>query len=149
MSLIKRESSNHPRTLESFWGDSFFNDLFSPAGRFFSGLDLSVPRVNVVEEEKCFRVTADLPGVPKENVEVSLSDGILTISAHSESETKEDKEGQVIRHERHEGKYLRRLALGPNVAAKDVQAKLKDGVLTLNIPKLEATAPSAVKIPVQ
>lgn len=147
MSLIKRDSQ--PRTLETFLGDNFFNDLFGPAGRLLSGFDSSVPRINVVEEEKSFCVTADLPGVSKENVDVSISDGILTIKAHSESETKEEKEGQVIRHERHSGKYLRRLSLGTNVAAKDVQAKLKDGVLTLQIPKLEATAPSSVKIAVQ
>ena len=145
MSLIKRDLSTS-RSLEPFRSDSFFNELFGPASRLFSGLDLSVPRVNVVEDEKAYCVTADLPGVPKENVELSIDEGILTIKAHTESETKEEKEGQVIRHERHEGKYLRRLSLGNNASAKNIDAKLQDGVLTIHIPKLEATTPSRVKI---
>jgi HSP20 family protein len=144
---MKRESA--PRFLEPLMNDHFFNDFFVPASRLFSGLDMSSPRVNIVEEEKSYCVTADLPGVPKENIDVSIDGGVLTIKAHSESETKEEKEGQIIRHERHEGKYLRRLALGNNVTSKNIDAKLKDGVLTIHVPKVEASVPSSVKIAVQ
>lgn len=147
MSLIKREA-NLPRAAEPFSGESLFNDFFDPANRLFSGMDLSVPRINIVEEEKAYVVTADVPGVSKENIELSVDDDILTIKAHTQTEKKEEKEGQVIRHERHRGQYLRRLSLGSNILAKNIDAQLKDGVLTIRVPKQQATVPSRIKIDV-
>lgn len=155
MSLIKREpgttrvrESGASRLMEPFSSEGFLNDFFGPASRLFSGFDASVPRVNVLEEEKNYVVTVDIPGVPKENIELSIDEGILTIKAHTESEQKEEKEGRVIRLERHQGQYLRRLALGANVSAKGIDAALKDGVLKITIPKLEPGTPTRVKIDV-
>ena len=155
MALIKREpatvrirESGASRLMEPLLGDNFLNDFFGPASRLFSGFDSSVPRVNVFEEEKNYLVTVDVPGVPKENIDLSIDEGILTIKAHTESEKKEEKEGRVVRHERHEGQYLRRLALGANASANGIAATLADGVLKITVPKIEATAPTRVKIDV-
>ncbi len=80
---------------------------------------------------------------------MSVDDGILSITATTNKEESEEKDGRVIRRERHSGEYLRRMTIGNDVVQSDISAEFKDGVLKLTIPKIEPKAPEAHRISVQ
>jgi len=127
MSLVPRKSL--------FDIDRFFEDQWpglseSDMGNFFA------PRVDIKEADNHYEITAELPGVAKEDIHVHVKDGILTLEAEASQEDKEEKEGKVIRQERRYGKYLRSFNLGSDVHEEDIKATFKDGVLKLRAPKL-------------
>jgi HSP20 family protein len=102
----------------------------------FSSADSSfVPRVDVKENKDRLEITAELPGVKKEDVEVTLENGVLTITAESRQEDKEEKDGRIIRQERRYGKYIRSFDIGMGIEEKDIQARFNDGILTVTAPR--------------
>jgi len=112
-----------------------------------TGTDL-IPAMDIKEREHDFVVHADLPGVNKDDINVTVENGVLTITAETTSE-KEEKEGErVIRQERRYGKYVRSLRLGSEVDAGNVKANYKDGVLELVLPKAEAAKPKKISVDV-
>ncbi len=118
--------------------DSFFNDFNWPMRRIEGEAPgLVAPRIDIHEKDGAYVVSADLPGVKKEDIDVSLEEGMLSIKAQTSGENSEEEEGKVIRRERHFGSYLRRLSLGQSVNQSDVVAEFSDGVLTVMIPKNE------------
>ena len=149
MSLIKREPRKL-RSLEPFFNDSFF-DTFWPGTRLLSNAehDMAAPRVDIVEKDANYLVTADLPGVDKNDIELSLDQGVLTIEASVNKEDKEEKDGQLIRSERYSGRYLRRLDLGSNASADGIEASFDNGALKITIPKVEIKEPEKIKIEVK
>ena len=127
MSLIPRKSMFD---LDRFFEDQWPRLTESDMGNFFA------PRVDIKEANDHYEITAELPGVAKEDIHVHVKDGILTLEAEASQEDKEEKEGKVIRQERRYGKYLRSFNLGSDVHEKDIKASFKDGVLKLQAPKL-------------
>ncbi len=132
-------------------------DLFSPLQRemnrfvdeFFSsfpsiiterGLSVSVPAVNISENEKAYAVTAELPGMEEKDVEISVSDNALQIKGEKEL-SKEEKENGFITMERSYGSFYRTIPFTSKIDENKIKATLKDGVLTIDVPK----APDAVK----
>ena len=126
--------------------DQVFDNWFSsglPAAEngFFA------PRVEVKEKKKQYVIKAELPGVKKEDIHVTLKNGVLTIEAESEQEDKEEKDGKVIRQERRYGKFMRSFSVGDNVREEDIKAKFDDGLLKLEVPKDEkADQPRRIEI---
>ena len=127
--------------------DKFFENFWSPSRRedarvqgFFS------PRVDVHEKDDRYEITAELPGVKKEDLNVTLENGVLTLEAETSQEDKEEQEGRIIRQERRYGKFLRSFNLGSNVHEEDVSATFKDGVLTLKAPKVPEQVPPRRRI---
>lgn len=119
---------------------SFFDDFFNPMLRWPFNLASGqmVPQTDIYEKKDAFIVKMDLPGVKKENIDISLSENMLTIKAESRfEETEKDTEGDVIRQERREGQYVRSFSLGSEVNEENIQAEFTDGVLKLRIPKKE------------
>jgi HSP20 family protein len=96
------------------------------------------PAVDLAEDDENFTITADLPDVKKEDMNVSVENGYLTISGerHHESED-EDSKKKYHRIERSYGSYVRRFAVPENVDAEAISASFKDGVLEVKIPKIE------------
>lgn len=128
MNLIPRSSLfNIDRMFDDFWGPMRAG-AESPNTAF-------VPRVDVKDNADHFEISAELPGVKKEDINVTLENGVLTLSAESRQESKEEKEGQVIRQERRYGLYQRAFNVGIGVQEKDIQASFNDGILTLRAPK--------------
>ena len=109
-------------------------------GSFFPALD-------VVEEKDQYVLKADLPGINKEDIKVSVENGVLTIEGERKSET-EHKDKQIHRVERSYGRFVRSLNLGTNVDNSKIRASYKDGVLQLMVPKSEAAKPKAIDIQV-
>lgn len=113
--------------------DRFFDNYLSPAvkdenTKFFA------PRVDITEKGNFYEIVGELPGVKKEDINVQLHDGVLTIEAKTNEETKSEDD-KVIRRERRSGFYSRSFTLGPNVNESDISATFKDGLLTLTAPK--------------
>lgn len=107
------------------------------------------PRVDVREGEKEYEITAELPGVKKEDISVTLENGVLSIQAETRHESKEEKEGRLIRQERRYGKFVRSFDLGPQVHEGDITASFDNGVLKLTAPKTEQEVSSARRINIQ
>jgi HSP20 family protein len=101
--------------------------------------------LDVVEEKEQYVLKADLPGITKEDIKVSIENGILTIEGQRKSET-EEKDKQYHRVERSYGRFVRSLNLGAQVDAAKIKANYKDGVLELIVPKSEETKPKTIDI---
>ena len=96
--------------------------------------------VNVTDEN--YELEIDLPGFKKDEINVKLEDGYMTISAAKGlDQEKKDKKGRIIRQERYAGAMSRSFYVGANVSKDDVKAKFEDGVLKLDIPKRELNLP--------
>ena len=101
-----------------------------------------VMKTDVKETDTGYELTLDLPGIKKENVKAELNDGYLTISAESEeNHEQKDENGKYLRRERYTGSYSRSFFVGKNITEEDIKAKFTDGVLRLDIPKKEPSAP--------
>ena len=144
MSLIKFR----PKTQDVF--PSIFNEemLFSPlfpASAFNRTGENWFPRIDVSEEPQHYSIEADLPGIRKEDVQLSFNDGILTIEGERkvESETK-DKNYHCV--ERSYGKFVRSINIGTSVDASGIKANYKDGVLKVIVPKSERAKPKTSDI---
>jgi HSP20 family protein len=99
------------------------------------------PSVEISNGEKEIRVTAEVPGLEEKDIEVLLDDGVLTLKGEKRSET-EDKDKQFS--ERYYGRFERRIPVGYEVKEDEVDARFKNGVLTVTLPKTEK-AQSQVK----
>lgn len=106
-----------------------------------------VPRVDIAETDTAYLIKAEIPGVNKEDVKITVDDGILTISGERREE-KEEKNKKFHRVERIYGKFSRSFTLPDNVDESKIDAEFKDGVLTLTIPKTEKAKPKAVEVKV-
>lgn len=127
MSLVPR---NNLFDIDRFFNDSWPQAVESQTGTFFA------PRVDIKDVDEHYEITAELPGVAKEDIHVHVKDGILTLEAETTQEDKEEKEGKVIRQERRYGKFMRSFNLGTDVHEADIKASFTDGILTLQAPKL-------------
>lgn len=102
--------------------------------------------IDVVEKETAYEIKADIPGVNKDDINVTVDDGVLTIVAESQSGKQLASQGKVIRSERRYGKFSRSLRLGEDVNDKSIQANYNDGVLTLTLAKVEQAQPKKITI---
>lgn len=116
--------------------DRFFEDFFAPSRRAEPSEPQSVaPRFDIAEHEDRFVLTADLPGVAKANIQLSVDEGVLTLEASSDTSSETDSEGTFLRRERPVRRYHRRLRLGESVDIEAIDAEHVDGVLTVRLPK--------------
>ncbi len=106
------------------------------------------PVANVVETAKEYVIKAELPEIKREDVKVSLQNGVLTISGERK-QTKEDKDENSLRVESFYGTFSRSFALPENINAGAIHAESKDGVLTVHIPKAGEVKPQKIEISVQ
>ncbi|HEY3762026.1 MAG TPA: Hsp20/alpha crystallin family protein [Verrucomicrobiae bacterium] len=103
------------------------------------------PAFDVYEEKDNFVVKAELPGMKKEDINVSLHDGNLIISGERQVET--HNEGtEIYRAERYFGKFQRAVSVPAMVAADKVSAQYKDGILTITLPKTEEAKPKKIDV---
>jgi len=128
----------------SLFDDTFFNDFFRPGTGSDSGD--RVPAIDVHDADGQYLVKVDLPGIAKDDIKISLDNGVLSIIAETTKENKEEKEGKLIRQERHYGKFVRQLSVGSDVDPAGVKAAFDNGVLSLTLPKMKELPPSTVSI---
>jgi len=110
--------------------------------RFLSGWN---PALDVYEDKDNLFVKVELPGLKKEQIDISLHDGILNISGERKSEEKHE-EAEVYRAERFYGRFQRSVTLPTPVAADKVKAQYQNGVLTVTLPKTEEAKPKHIDV---
>ena len=103
------------------------------------------PALDVREDKDNLVVKVELPGMKKEEIDVSLNDGLLTISGERKAEEKV-KDAEVYRAERFVGRFQRTVTLPSAVAADKVSAQYRDGVLTITLPKSEEAKPKQITV---
>ena len=105
------------------------------------------PSVDIIEDDKEWLLKADLPEVKKEDVKVTVENGVLTITGERKFE-KEEQGKKYHRIERSYGNFLRSFTLPDGADGSKVNAEFKDGVLKVHLPKSEKTKPKAVEVKV-
>ena len=123
--------------------DWFLEDFDLPGFRTTNGQWL--PAFDVSETEGEVIVKAELPGMDVKDIDITLTDGLLTIKGERKME-KEDKQENYHRIERQFGSFSRSLNLGVNVKADSIDAGYKDGILTVTIPKAEESKPKKIEV---
>ncbi len=134
--------------LPSIFGESLFDDWFAfPAfpgagdteRKLYGRRAPHEMRTDIRENDDSYEIDIDLPGFKKDEIDLSLENGYLTVkAAKGLDEDKTDKEGRVIRRERYAGAMERSFFIGKGVTDSEITAKFEDGVLHLTFPKEEA-----------
>ena len=138
---------------------NFFDDMYWPFGwRRRRPLSLVIredepifrtPLANITEDEKFYNITAELPGLDKGDIEITIQDNNLEIKGELKEEKKEEKEGELIRREYHSSSYYRAFSLPENIDADKIEANLDKGLLTVKLPKVEPPEPFKKKIEIK
>jgi HSP20 family protein len=135
--------------------DDAFNRLmpgfFNRSGRFGveqGGKFAWAPTADISETDAEYLIRAELPAVRKEDVKVTLDEGMITISGERK-EDKETKDERFHRVESFRGAFSRSFSVPENIDAKGIRAESRDGVLTVHLPKTRAAAPKTVEVKVQ
>ncbi|TAK61830.1 Hsp20/alpha crystallin family protein [Methylobacter sp.] len=133
--------------------DNFFDDFLSR--RWPRLLDWNMPslssetgfpRVDILDRDNDIEVQAALPGVKKENLEVSVTNQAITIRTSTKEEKKEEEKGKYFRREITQGEFQRTVSLPDNVDGEKANASFKDGILKVTIPKTEKSKRRNIEI---
>ena len=134
--------------MPSIFGENLFDDFFGRDFNLFPVMPGHDPlygkhaknlmKTDVRETDSSYELDIDLPGFKKDEINVELKDGCLSVSAAKGLDKDEtDKKGRYIRQERYAGTCCRSFYVGEGVESKDVSAKFEDGILRLSLPKRE------------
>ena len=149
--LILRKNEMEPRTTDVWGLQSDINRLFDA---FMSPLETTethavmVPKLDVAELKDKFEIKAELPGMDEKDIELSIDDGLLTISGEKKAETEEKDKGYYLK-ECSYGTFSRSVRLPDNIADDKIEANFKKGVLTIDLPKKEVIPPKSRKIAIK
>jgi HSP20 family protein len=159
MTLTKREVSTSPVARD-------LNRMRNRLQRFFEepfGFDLRLPMLDEQRIERMvwspaveatelpteYVITAELPGISPENVEVAMSDGMLTLKGTKLEERKEDQKDRTFHlWERSYGEFERTFRFPLDVKEDKITAEFNNGILTVKVPKMEVTTPTSRTIPI-
>ena len=132
---------------DDFFDDDFFDEWMHRPMRGLPDVEhklygkhaAQVMKTDIHEHDDHYVVDIDLPGFKKDEIELSLENGYLTVSAAKGlNKDEQDKKGKVIRQERYAGAMRRSFYVGTALTEEDIKAKFEDGVLALNLPKKTA-----------
>lgn len=130
--------------LQSIFGEDLFDDFWRFPGfreaekQLYGKHAPHVMKTDVREHEDRYELEIDLPGFKKEELDLKLEKGCLTVTAAKGVDKDEtDKKGRLIRQERYAGSVQRSFWVGEDVTEEDIKARFEDGVLTLTVPKRE------------
>jgi HSP20 family protein len=125
--------------------DRLFESPLTELARTSQWLSGWTPVLDLYEDKDNLFVKMDLPGMNREDIEVSLHEGCLSISGERKSEQKHE-EAETYRAERFFGRFQRTVTLPVTVAADKVKAEYKDGILTITLPKTEEAKPKQINV---
>lgn len=129
------------QALESFFGK---NKLLSAS----AGEAFLAPSIDVVEKDDQIVLTAELPGICEDAIDIAIQNGVLSLKGEKKMEKKDDKDNYHV-VERRYGSFQRSMRLPPSVDEAAVAAKFDKGVLTITMPKKPGTAPAERKIAIE
>jgi HSP20 family protein len=143
-----RDNDTHPLLSLHREMNRLFDDVFRGFGvPSLSGFDrsLSWPNLELGENDKEIRVTAELPGLEEKDVDITVEEGVLTLRGEKKSEVEDKDRGYT---ERSYGRFERRIGLPRGIERDKASATFKNGVLTITLPKSEAANENVRRIPV-
>jgi HSP20 family protein len=132
--------------------DNFFDDFLSRRWprlldfNFPAGLERGLPKVDIIDHGNEVEVQAALPGIKKEDLDVTINNQTITIRTSTKEEKKEEEKGKYFRREITRGEFQRTLSLPDNVDDANAKASFKDGILTVTIPKTEKSKRKTIEI---
>ncbi len=132
--------------------DNFFDDFLSRRWprllewNFPAGFDRGFPKVDILDHDNEIEVQAALPGVKKEDLDVSINNQTITIRTSTKEEKKQEEKGKYFRREITRGEFQRTVSLPHNVDDANAKASFKDGILTVTIPKTEKGKRKTIEI---
>lgn len=146
MKLIKRaQQNNNPFSLLDHLG----NDLYPAFNHAYDAwMGDFRPHMDVEEEKTFYKVAVELPGVKKEDVQITMEDKTLSIRGEKKSSERKDDQKQHF-NERYYGSFVRQLEFPVDIDADKIKATYNDGVLELNVPKAKSATPKQITIDVK
>ena len=138
----QRESSSLARFHDEI--DELFKDMFGQLD-WPSAARTHWPVIDIAEDEEAFTVNAEVPGCKAEDIDISVHGNTLRISGEKKQEKEEEKKG-FYHVERSYGTFQRELNLSSSVDPEQIDAKCKDGILTIKLPKKEKTKPVKINV---
>ena len=143
MMTCARRNENPLTVFEDVFG-SLFNDSFGTSAKT-TQTDAWSPAVDIVESPDAYTLTADLPGLTKVDVNLTVEEGVLTLTGERKNEQSAGNEFGH-RYERAYGKFSRSFELGSAVETGKIKAEFRNGMLKVELPKVEASKPYEVSI---
>ena len=122
-----------PRKRNEF---DLFNDFFG-GDDFFTRRESAIMKTDIKEKKDKYVIEMDLPGYEKENINLELKEGYLTISAKVEKEEHSDENERFVHKERFYGHCSRSFYIGEQITEEDIKAEFKNGILKISVPKKE------------
>ncbi|MBQ5415438.1 MAG: Hsp20/alpha crystallin family protein [Firmicutes bacterium] len=144
--------------LPSIFGENMFDDWFGfpelrdldRAEKKLYGRHVgNIMKTDVREHEEGYEIDIDLPGFKKEEINLELQNGYLTVSAAKGVDKTEEKKGKLIRQERFAGAMQRSFYVGDSLTEEDIKAAFNNGVLSLTVPKKSAKIPEKKTIMIE
>jgi HSP20 family protein len=145
MANMTRRSSN--RTLRSLQRevDSLFDRFFDRAGEGDGSSAMWAPQTDLMETDDAFQLRLDVPGMSKDDIDINLQNGTLTVSGERTSERTDEGE-EYVRVERAFGTFHRTFSLPDAVDEENIQATYENGVLSIHVPKTEESSRRQIEI---
>lgn len=147
MALVRWNPARSVFTLKSDM-DRLFDNFFSDRLGLTDSLADMTPAIDVEETDQAFHVTAEIPGMSKDDIKITFENNYLSISGEKKAK-KEVKEENYHQIERRFGKFSRTLAIPVGVKLDKIEANYDQGVLTITIPKAEEAKPKQIEVKVK
>jgi len=145
MTLARLTDSEFP-SFPSFFNRFFEGDLRDWSSMNFAGTNSTLPAVNVKENDNEYQIEVAAPGMKKDDFKVNYDNGRLTISSEFQEEKEDEKNGKYTRKEYHYQSFQRAFTIPENVVnGEKIEARYKDGILYLNLPKREEVKPKPAR----
>ncbi len=131
--------------------DRLFDDFGRPATNLFnfaSPVVPPIPAMELVDDDKEYRLSAELPGMTDEDVEIALADGVMTISGEKKEAKERNTDGYLLRERRY-GAFIRQIPLPADVQPEAIKAHFANGVLTVTLGKDKKAQERLQKIPIE
>ena len=143
MMTCTNRNANPLNVFEDVFG-TLFNDSIGSLAKATQAGAWS-PAVDIVESTDAYTLTADLPGLSRDDIKLTVEEGVLTLTGERKAEQSESNE-LGHRYERAYGKFSRSFRLGNSVETSKINAEFKNGMLKVELPKVEASKPYEVAI---
>ena len=126
--------------------NSLVNALFNSevSGMSSEAAEFS-PRMDMIETEDAYTVKLTMPGIDKDDIDISVADGVLTIKGETKEDAEDEKATYLVREHKHYS-YYRSVRLPSEVVADKAEAEYKNGVLKLTLPKAEEVKPKSIPV---
>jgi len=145
MSIVRWEPFRDVLTLRDAMDRLFEESFVRPRAGWLGAIGLGRLDLDIYETKDDVVVKAAVPGVKPEDVDITVTGDTLTIKGETKEET-ETKKGNYYHKERHYGRFARSVSLPVAVRSDKAEARFKDGILTLTLPKAEEVKPRVIKI---